>query len=186
LAHSRRTDRRRRWLYLAIPILGAVLVAAVFVLAASPSRTIAVNFSSNLVIEVHEPSNETQVRCVYPSNDVGIQGGYWQTHVYDTYGVDSHYPVYSYNPSVLSCPTAFRISTVSNVNRNYTLGDFFNVWGQRLGPDNTLNLVPSGGMLWVMCVGPSVSTLRPGNWGQELLVDNATMILAYTRVSGCH
>jgi hypothetical protein len=116
---------------------------------------------------------------------VGVLGGFWTTHAYDKYGLDSNYPVYSTLPTAIVCPAALPVHVRSSVVRNYTLGDFFAVWGQALGPDNTVGQPPSGGMQWVMCVGTSAATLRPGSWGQEVLANNVTMIVTYTRVGGC-
>ena len=171
-----------------VPILGIVIVAAVFaasILPAAP-QTAAVDFTSFLVIEVHSPTNETQVRCVYPRGDVGVAGGYWVNHTYHRDGLDSNYPVYAYIPVNPSCPTAIPINVKSTVARNYTMGDFFSMWGQPIGPNNTIQIQNSGNMFWVMCKGPSVQTLSPANWGQEVLATNQTYILAYTQVAGCH
>ena len=188
MAHSKKPGSgNKRRLYYFIPLLGLLLVVAAYALSVYPypRQVAAVDFSSKLIIEVHDPSNETLIRCVYPRSDVGVLGGFWLTHVYDKYGLDSNYPVYATIPTTISCPTALAVHVRSSAARNYTLGDFFNVWGQPLGPDNTIGQPPNAGMQWVMCVGTSVRTLRPGNWGQEVLANNVTMIVTYTRVAGC-
>jgi hypothetical protein len=186
-SHKKKEGQSRR-LWIFILLLGAVIVVAAFAASIFPMapKSGAVNFTSFLVIEVHSTTNETQVRCVYPSTDVGVPGGYWGNHTYDRDGLDNNYPVYAYLPTNVSCPTALPINVKSTVARNYTMGDFFSMWGQPIGPNNTIQIPNSGGMFWVMCEGPSVQTLQPANWGQEVLATNQTYILAYTRTAGCH
>jgi hypothetical protein len=115
-----------------------------------------------------------------------VPGGYWGNHTYDRDGLDNNYPVYAYLPTNVSCPNALLIDVKSTVARNYTMGDFFSMWGEPIGPNNTIQIPNSGGMFWVMCEGPSVQTLQPANWGQEVLATNQTYILTYTRTAGCH
>jgi hypothetical protein len=189
MASSQKASKARsRRLQLLIPLLGLVLVVAIIALSVVPMapKTAAVDFQSSLVIEVHNRNNETLVSCVYPKNDVGVVGGFWYNHTLDKYGVDSHYPVFATIPTSIGCPQALPVEVKSTTVRNYTMGDFFSVWGQPIGLDNTIGLAPSQGMFWVMCVGRSASSLQPGNWGEESLVSNQTYILAYTRVTGCH
>lgn len=167
--------------------MGIVIVIAAFAVSVYPfTPKIAVNFTSYLVIEVHSTTNETLVRCVYPPADVGVPGGYWFNHTYDRDGLDNNYPVYAYVPSNVSCPTALPINVKSTVARNYTMLDFFSMWHEPIGPNNTIGIQSSVDMFWVMCKGPSVQTLQPANWGQEVLAENQTYILTYTRTAGCH
>jgi hypothetical protein len=189
LASSQKTKQgSSRRLLIIVLLLGIVIVVAAFLALALPMapKTAVVNFTSFMVIEVHSTTNETQVRCVYPPNDVGVLGGYWGNHTYDMDGLDNNYPVYAYVPTNVSCPNALSINVKSTVARDYTMGDFFSLWGEPIGPNNTIGIQNSGGMFWVMCKGPSVQTLTPANWGQEVLATNQTYILAYTRTAGCH
>jgi len=76
------------------------------------------------------------------------------------------------------------IRVVSTIYHNYTLGDFFSVWGMTLGQNDTINIQSAHGNQWSMCVGPSQNSQRPGLWGQEPLVNYNSITLIYDNI-GC-
>ncbi len=137
----------------------------------------------------YAPDNSTlRQQYVIPS-DIGAPGGIWKTHQYDSYGVAQRYPVYFLTQDVpQSYPGYFTVHVKSSVTRLYTLGDFFAVWGQPLGQNNTVSLTspPSSSYhefrsswVWSMCVLTS-SSPRHGGWGNEALVKDMQVELLYS------
>ncbi len=180
--------KRSRLVYL-VPVLAAVLAVTVYALAIGPALSSneppAMNFVAQISIQVPGKFQNGTVgmRFVIPQG-VGEPGYAWNVHKYDLYGLNGRYPVYMDPPAQTGYPGYSIIHVVSRVNHNYTLGDFFAVWGQPVGANDTLGIQNSGGYSWSMCVGPSAGSLRPGLWGQEVLAGDMPIILKYSSV-GC-
>ena len=176
----------RRLLYLSI-MLALVVLMAVYLLVVAPavSPHAAVDFTLKMSVQVK--TNQTEARLIFPRFPVGVSGGFWASHQFDSYGLDGRYPLYT---ELLSNNTYFIIHVRSTLARNYTLGDFFDVWGYLLGENNTLGVLADKGSLWQLCEGIAPPTLRPiiSNWGQQLLVKDAFFFLIYYNPSlgaGC-
>src|SRR3989442_5137008 len=106
MARSRDSKRKKtnRLVY-AIPLVALVLIAAFYAdsVLKPPPSTVAMDFTDELLISVNY-SNGTRVAFVDPTRAIGEAGGFWDTHQYDSYGVDGHYPLYMDDPSY-ACPS---------------------------------------------------------------------------------
>jgi hypothetical protein len=74
----------------------------------------------------------------------GVQGQLSPLHTHDTSGI---------------------IHIEAAVTRHFTLGEFFSVWGQPLGPDRTVDLVPDATHKLTM----TVDGVPNGEWGDHIL-----------------
>ena len=198
LGHSRKARRKGRSpLLYAIPLIAIAGTMGIYVFASSmhaptcgtstllkATDHVLMDFTVQLSIQV-ENRNGTQERFIVPPG-IGIPGCHWQVHTYDSYGVEGDYPLYTDPPQTSGSYGGYTYIYVrSSVVHNFTLGDFFAVWGEPLGPANTLNFVSqANGFFWAMCVGPQQTSLRPGHWGNESLVAGMPIILLYTSPSG--
>lgn len=193
--------RRRvpRLVYL-IPILALAGVILVYALGELPvtSSPAAMDFVDQFVI-LYENNNGTMNRALYPPNAVGEPGGLWATTQYNSYGVDpQHYPLYMDPPTIGGQPGACQTSgsclfhVKSKTVHQYTLGDFFNVWGQPIGVNNTVGIKPLtnqyGTFGWQMCTGPTGSATPTDLFGNLVLQPNIDITLVYYNTSngvGC-
>jgi hypothetical protein len=170
-------------LYYAIPIVAVLVIATAFVFAyiLPPPSDVAMSF--DVTVEIQVAVNSTASRLVAPP-EVGIPGGSWHINTYNIYGVSGNYPVYtSAGPDTSGFST---IHVRSRVRLNYTLGDFFDVWGQPLGPTNTISVQADGTRsIWQMCVGVTGSVPTAlGNWRSEVLTPNKEIIMVYYYTGG--
>jgi hypothetical protein len=116
---------------------------------------------------------------------VGVPGGFFASTRYSSDGVNGYYPLFTKDYS------SGKIYTVSKVHRNYTLGDFFEVWGEPLGPFDTLgwhaNLTSPVPFAWSMCLlDPFPHNTNPyavDEWGSHVLRDNETITLIFSLAS---
>jgi hypothetical protein len=132
--------------------------------------------------------NSTSFSRLGISRDVGVPGGVFGTSRYLSDGINGYYPVWARHYSTT-------IWVDSRVQRNYTLGDFFEVWGAPLGPLDTLgyheNVTSFRGTVtsttylffWSMCVidphAASSSVHAVDDWGNHVLRNNETITLTY-------
>jgi hypothetical protein len=194
-----RADKRPRILYV-VPIISVLILVTVYYVAFAtpPSSPLVQNFSFQFSIDLYSQySNGTPyVQFSFPDRAVGIFGGYWVNHAFDGDGVKGVYPIYSPNPAAVYPNGVYPGYTTAYVrsvtNRTYYLSDYFAVWGEPLGKNNTVGYTsppqssayPSS-WTWWMCVGPTQSSLRSGLWGREPLVPGLRIILAYEDTSPC-
>jgi hypothetical protein len=173
-----RKGRARLAVY-AIPLVALVGVAVVYGLTVLPaSSPAAVDFTFQLLIEVTNKNvTNPQVRAIAPSNAIGIAGGTWDSTQYNAYGVDQgHYPVYMDVPGVACAQAVCTIHVKSKVVHQYFLGDFFNVWGQTIGQNNTIGIARSGNFAWQMCLGSAGSAVSTDQWGALRLQSQLPLI----------
>ena len=193
MARSRQkaADRRRLVYYVAVPVLVLALSVVAYVALVPPAlscqnTTPAMNYSVQISIQ-YATTNSTGgrgIQFVIPKG-AGEAGLAWNSHTFDANGLDCRYPVYMDPPNPGQPYSGFsQIWVVSTIYHNYTLGDFFSVWGMSIGQNDTINIQSAHGNQWSMCVGPSQSTQRPGLWGQEPLVDGNSITLLYDNI-GC-
>ena len=110
-------------------------------------------------------------------------------------GFNGNYPLYSspYNCNNSTGTTICAISIYSKVARQYTLQDFFDVWGVPLGPSQTLsttytsNSTSGGDYLWTMCTSPLSNGAAPSggwtitnDWGSHVLTGNEVILLDFS------
>jgi hypothetical protein len=111
--------RRRRTMKLAIPIVAAVVavvtVSAYVYSAQAPSRT--------MVLHIHpQLSITSDGRPLILPSQIGIDQSLWKDHSLDNYGLQGLAPLHTHDASGT-------IHVESNAYRNYTLGEFLNIWG---------------------------------------------------------
>jgi hypothetical protein len=174
-----------RWIVV-IALVSIVVVGTVFV-ASYDSARIVETLSAKLLIAIWNKT-ATNSSLVGIPKDVGVPGGIFGTTRYMSDGVYGYYPVWARH-------YGNTIWVDSRVQRNYTLGDFFELWGVPLGPLDTLgyreNVTTFRGNLtsttylffWSMClVDPHASTNSihiDDAWGSHVLRDNETITLTY-------
>jgi hypothetical protein len=197
-------ERNRIFLY-SIPIIALVIVMGTYLAAFNPPSTcpttapssapVLQDFTFKIIIEISyvNSTGGQQSRFIIPPVNIGQCGGTWHSHQYDVQGISGRYPVYTLAQDLTGQYPGYSIVHVTSAsNTNYTLGDFFAVWGQPLGPSNTLGFTtppPAGqtqfpkSWYWAMCTGPppgAPSTL----WGLEPLAKDKIISLLYSNV-GC-
>jgi len=180
-------SRKARYVKYAIPLvalLAITVVLAVSVLPASQTPA-AVDYTFQLLIQVtNKNSSNPQVRNIAPGNSIGEPGGYWATSQYNSYQPDStHYPIYMDSPRI-SCNQGCLIHVKSRVAYNYTLGDFFNVWGQPVGQNDTISIKSSGSFAWQLCTVSSGTPTARTEWGGLLLAPDLKISLIFYDTAG--
>src|SRR2546428_9530492 len=124
-----RGDLRRKLAVTAVVLASLAVMAGilVFVYAGqfqsySSSSSYRMSFRLSIIIE-----NATGYSNQYNiPGGIGIASNFWVNHTLDTYGVNNRAPIYTVDSSGI-------ILVDSSASRVYTMGDFFNIWG------NTLN-----------------------------------------------
>ncbi|TMI08338.1 hypothetical protein E6H34_05810 [Candidatus Bathyarchaeota archaeon] len=132
-----------------------------------------------LNITLANPDNTSQVKGVYIPSGVGVFPSLWIDHRLDKYGVDGRAPLYTLDSSGI-------VRIQSNAYLNYTLGDFFTIWGQffngtclhidRLYCDS---LSSGSGMVWGFYVNGQFN----GNFGAYIVKDQDYLRLSYAAVA---
>jgi hypothetical protein len=194
----RPSRKRNRVLIFSIPLVAVLLVVTVFAanLGRPPlqqcstpaTRTPALDYTISLTVQV-ENLQGSQTRFIIPPG-VGIQGGAWVSHQLDKYGTDGRSPLCTDRPNASGTYAGYNVVHVRSIAKlNFTLGDFFAVWGQPIGPNGTFNsayVLQKPGYQWQMCIGDPHDTanIKPGNWGNETLVPNKFITLIYFPTSG--
>lgn len=187
MGRSQKAERKRgRRLFYSIPVIALIIALVAYFPALAPPPVAALNFTVKISIQYSTQtfSNGTNALQFIGLSGIGLPGYTWKNHTYDGDGLDGRYPLYVDPPSSASSgqyPGFSVIHVRSRAVRNYTLGDFFAVWGYPIGPSRTFLFDSKpGGPSWSMCVGPSATSLRPGHWGAEVLNQNVPIILRYS------
>jgi hypothetical protein len=115
-----RHKRRKNVLMIGIPIVSAAIVlGVVFGIQASEQGTM----GTKMVMHIH-PQITVSINgqpTIIPEN-VGIDNTLWKDHSLDKYGMQGMSPLHTHDNSGT-------LHVESTANRNYTLGEFVNVWG---------------------------------------------------------
>ena len=201
-SHVERENRNSRYVLYAIPMIVVIAFAVVYVATLPvPSASAAADFTFTLVIQ-ESNNNGSSIAGIVPSNAIGEAGGFWATTNFNSYAVDQgHYPIYMDRPCALSNATAClssggcqalngnlvppcKIHVRSKQIYNFTLGDFFDVWGKPLGPSNTLGIQSQGSFVWQMCIGSNPAQARYSTlWRAQLLTSQEAITLFYVNPS---
>lgn len=176
-------------LIVAVPVLAIVIIGVLFYASYTSQGTAAVSFRTMLLIDVQQKGLKASVR-IYPNGTIGWPGGIMNTTTYLSDGLDGRYPLYTLDRTGV-------VYVHSKVLRAYTLGDFFQVWGEALGPNNTLGLryyvgpdtCGTGGcspFYWTMCIHNPVTgrDIPNEDWGSHVLKDQEIIRLSYSQI-GC-
>ena len=209
MAGSKSDTRKRgpRPLFVVPAMIVIIALVTYFVIMPPPIQNSPVlNFSVNLSIAYSyypyqngacNTSARPVISYIPPSRAVGVPGGIWNASApYGSYGVNSRYPVFSPAPPQTNYPGFLPVYVQSTVNRTYTLRDYFDVWGERLGANNTLGfttppssslintLCVGSGWFWDLCVGSNPNALHEGSWDSEPLSQGKYIALLYSEL-GC-
>jgi hypothetical protein len=115
-----RHKKRQNILKIGIPVAGAAIVLGiVFAIHASEQGTMA----TKMVTHIH-PHLSVKVNgqpIIVPEN-AGIDKTLWKDHSLDKYGMQGMSPLHTHDGTGT-------IHVESSVNRDYTLGEFLDVWG---------------------------------------------------------
>jgi hypothetical protein len=174
----------------AIPLIALAGAAFVFTATIWPtaSSPAAMDFTFKLLIDVTNKDGSL-ARGIAPGRAIGEPGGFWASTQYNNDSIDSsHYPIYMDAPATACTPVCL-IHVKSRVVHQFTLGDFFNVWGQTLGENSTIGVPRNGSFAWEMCLGPDPSTASISNaWGSLGLQSNMDITLFFfdtVKGTGC-
>jgi len=185
MARSKEARRKRpSRLVIAIPLIALAVIGAAYAASIVPPSTpsVAMDFTAKLLIAESNNSTTNQAQRYWaPTIPVGMPGGIWATHQYDSYGVGGNYPVYLDNP-FYNCPSqaACLFHVKSNVVHAYTLGDFLAVAGYPVVSQNdTLGLKRNGNFAWQLCVGPTGQAAPNFQWGSMVIQANMDITLLY-------
>ncbi len=165
-----------RVLLVAMPLLAILVFGVVFYV--SSSRQAVLSLQSRLSIRLIARNNSTS--AILPDPNIGTPGGVVATARYLQDGLNGFYPLYTSraNPGI--------IYVESQVARNYTLGDFFEVWGKPLGPLNTIGVRGNSTYFWDMCVRDpgALGEHLSFEWGNHALRNGEVVDLVYS-IFGC-
>ena len=190
MGHSKKDkasgSNRARYALVSIPLIALAGVLFVYALTVTPaaSSPAAMDYTFKLLIDVTNKQSN-QVRAIAPGGAIGEAGGSWMSTQYNNDSVDSsHYPVYMDSPSYACTPVCL-IHVKSKIVHTYTLGDFFNVWGQPLSENNTIGITASSGFVWSMCLGPDPASASFSHlWGAQPLQSDLDITLYFYDPSG--
>jgi len=99
------------------------VVAAVIVFGVASTTLYSIQGPKPLVEHIHPHLNVTfdGTPLTVPSQ-IGIDSSLWKDHSLDQYGTPGFAPLHTHDVSGT-------IHVESTINRNYTLGEFLNIWG---------------------------------------------------------
>ncbi len=171
---------RRTWLRLAGS--AGVLLAVFLVVVYAPLPLLAptddeteetVENPPGIVLHWHVSLNITiqGERRVVPAR-IGLGSGLWADHSLDAFGQPGAAPLHTHT-------ARGRIHIESTVVRNYTLGEFFAIWGQPIEPERLLDFVAGPGEQVTMTVKGTEAPVDPG----LILVDGMSIGLS-TKTGG--
>ncbi len=199
VGHRAAKSRWRRIALYSTPFIAlSLLLVGYYVVNIPPAAAEDYTLNISIQISALSPDGTTAyLYTVYPTG-VGVSGGTWVSHQFDSYGLNGHYPLYAEAPPGWN--NSFQFYTIhvkSRVVVDYTLIDFFNVWGEPLGQNNTLHYtVPSSSpnygndWYWDMCVRPPGGAVNSavrvpfGGWANQPLDPGILIILIYSN-HGC-
>ena len=120
-----RQKRRKNILKIVIPIAAAaVVLGTVFGIQASEQGSMA----TKMVMHIHpQLSVKVNGQPIIAPENIGIEKSLWKDHSLDKYGMQGMSPLHTHDSSGT-------IHVESSVERDYTLGEFLDVWG---GLDNS-------------------------------------------------
>jgi len=177
-----KSNWQRRLVLFAIPAV-ALLIIAVAVYANYEAGRVAYQAQFDLVIQKKsfDANGQVVTTTVSPAAHIGEPGGYMYTQQYIADGVGGNYPIHTVDTSGI-------VYIDSKIVRSYTLGDFFAVWGEPLGVNNTLgfkaNYTYRSPYVWSMCLrAPDGSDLPQSTWGNYVLKDKDIIDLIYSQLT---
>ncbi len=183
--------RRKRIFLISVPFLALALLVGIYYIA-----TVSPQPAEDFVVPIAIQIDQMYSGTVYLSNVVpkyvGVSGGIWYSHQYDSYGLNGHYPIFA-QAAQNGNQNYSIIHVKSRVVWTFTLQDFFNVWGESLSRNNTLGYaVPppasdsryTSDWYWDMCVSINGGRFYGGSWTNQPLFPTERIVLRYSN-DGC-
>ncbi len=181
----------------AIPLAAIVIIGLLF-WASYSSQSLAMHIHPRLVTKITYLDSQTRTflsRYILTKDNIGAPGGIMGTAKYLSDGADGFYPLHTQFPSCLNVTgvSTCTIHVESRVARAYTLGDFFDVWGEPLGRENTLGykandtyVTQPAPFYWDMCINDPATgrTIPNDEWGAHVLKDGEIIVLQFSQL-GC-
>jgi hypothetical protein len=134
LAASRRKTRRTM---LKILSIGAAVTIAFIAMVVITGASITSHNEKSFVTHLHPSLNVlANGKSISVPKNIGIDSSLHKDHSLDQYGAEAAAPLHTHDDSGT-------IHVESTVNRNYTLGEFLNIWGIDLN-DKTIKLTVDG------------------------------------------
>jgi hypothetical protein len=115
----RQRKRRKQLLKFGIPAVVAIIAFTIFVAMQAREQGMGADMVSHIHPKLNILVNEEPL--VIPT-DIGITSSLYKDHSLDRYGMSGMAPLHTHDDTGT-------IHVESNVNRNYTLGEFLKVWG---------------------------------------------------------
>ena len=161
-------------------MLVAVLIVGVAFFESLSLKNVSYSIRPTLKISIFTNTTSVKFHNVVIANNVGAPGGILLSNRYASDGISGYYPLSTRDYSGV-------IHVDSTLHRDYTLGDFFEVWGEPLGPLDTLgyhaNVTARVPYTWSMCVAdPFPNNGAPyavDQWGSHVLRNNETITLIF-------
>ncbi len=180
---ERQRHRRRQAVFYALLGATVVVVAAGLVVfarpvappAAPPGNTGPIISNEPMHIHPHLALFRDAQAATLPE-DIGRNPARWVDHTLDGYADTSAATAVS---PLHTHDTTGDIHVESRVTRDYTLGEFFAVWGQPIGPTDTVELIPDAAHNLTMTVDGVPSTA----WGNLVLQDGQQIEIHYDTVT---
>ncbi len=119
--------------------------------------------------------NGTQMATI-PA-DIGGNPARWVDHSLDQF-LDLQYGAAGSLAPIHTHDTSGTIHVEASVTMNFTLGQFFAIWGQPFGPAQVVNLVPDAGHTLTMLV----DGVPNSEWGALVLVDQQQIEIHYDAI----
>ena len=178
-----RQRQRRRRVLLTVALVSVVAVGAAGAIALAPYLGRPSSGPGQVAptdqpmhIHVHLALFRDAQQATLPG-DIGQYGGRWADHGLDPYLSPNEGQVGTMSP-IHTHDSSGTVHVESRVTRGYTLGEFFSVWGQPIGPERTVDLVPDANHTLTMFVDGQPSDA----WGGLVLTDGANIEIRYTTV----
>lgn len=180
-----RQRARRQTLLIWAAVAAAIVVAAIALAAlarpgtppaSSPNNPGPVTSNEPMHLHVQLALFRDTTKATLPE-DIGRNPARWVDHTLDQYLDPNHGAQGSLSP-LHTHDTSGTIHVEASVTRAFTLGEFFAVWGQPLGPQRTVDLVPDANHTLTMTVDGVASQA----WGNLVLADNQQVEVHYDTI----
>jgi hypothetical protein len=180
---KREMERRRRqqvrvWMAIGALLIASSAVTAVILTLPPPPAPGPGVVTSNTPMHIHPRLTILVDGTERPlPSQIGIQGGQWASHDLDHYldtregATGTLSPLHTHDSSGV-------IHVEAAVTRGFTLGEFFDVWGQPLGPSQALDLVADSNHALTLTVDNQPSSA----WRDLVLRDNQQIVITYRTV----
>jgi len=148
-----------------------------------PACTYRAQFDLVIQKKTFDASGQVVTTTILPAAHIGEPGGYMYTQQYIADGAGGNYPIHTVDTSGI-------VYIDSKVVRSYTIGDFFAVWGEPLGVNNTLGFKANYSStlrtpyVWSMCIRtPSGGDAPEPAWGAHVIRDKEIIDLLYAQLT---